>query len=227
MIKIFSVFFGTLCLSIFTMAQPKTDISKLPLTTFNKSGNKHLVFYFTGDGGLNSFSQKVCEELAQKNYTVVSLDTRKYFWDTKTPDKLSQDATEVVEHYLKQYNKAEFSLLGYSFGADAAIFFSTRLPKNLQQKFKSAVLLSPSTSTDFTVKVADLLGFGSKEGKYKTMPELNKVQAPVLCIFGTDEDSDFYKNLKEKRDLEKVQIPGSHKYDNDIKKLISTIEKGL
>lgn len=227
MLKIFSVLFVALSLSFVTMAQPKTDISKLPLTTFNKSGSKNLILYFTGDGGLNSFSQKVCEELAQKNYTVICFDTRKYFWDVKTPDKLSQDAAEVVEHYLKQFNKAEFSLLGYSFGADAAIFFSTRLSKNLQQKLKSAVLLSPSTSTDFTVKVTDLLGFGSKEGKYKTIPELNKIQVPVLCIFGKDEDSDFYKNLKEKRDLEKVQIPGSHKYDNDIKKLVSTIEKGL
>ncbi|WP_316803195.1 alpha/beta fold hydrolase [Pedobacter nototheniae] len=227
MLKIFFVFFTTLCLSSAIMAQPKTDISKLPLTLFNKNGHKNLIFYFTGDGGLNSFSQKVCEELAQKNYTVITLDTRKYFWDVKTPDKLSQDAAEVLDYYLKHFNKAEFSLLGYSFGADAAIFFSTRLTKNLQQKFKSAVLLSPSTSTDFTVKVSDLLGFGSKEGKYKTIPELNKIQVPVLCIFGKDEDSDFYKNLKEKKDLEKIQIPGSHKYDNDIKKLVAAIEKGL
>ncbi|WP_316829236.1 AcvB/VirJ family lysyl-phosphatidylglycerol hydrolase [Pedobacter aquatilis] len=215
-----------LFLSIFTYAQNAADISKLPLSTLNKPAAKRIIFYFTGDGGLNSFSQKLISGLAAKNYAIVALDTRKYFWEQKSPDKFAQDMNELVQYYLKLWNKEEFSILGYSFGADAALFFVPRI-KEQQHSLKTTVLLSPSTSTDLVVKVSDLIGFGSKEGKYKTISELNKINSPVLCIFGKDEDSDFYKSMKEKKNVEKALIPGSHKFDNDFDKIVSTVISGL
>ncbi|MCZ4222390.1 AcvB/VirJ family lysyl-phosphatidylglycerol hydrolase [Pedobacter rhodius] len=210
----------------FIQAQNPADISRLPISTISRPGAKQLIVYFSGDGGMNSFSQKLTEGLAQKNYAIVSLDTRKYFWETKSPEKLAQDMSMVIQHYLKLWNKDEFSIIGYSFGADAALFFVPRL-NSLQQHLKSTVLLSPSTSTDLVVKVSDLIGFGSKEGKYKTIPELNKINSPVRCIFGKDEESDFYKSMKEKKNIEKILIPGSHKFDNDYEKIINAIISGL
>lgn len=203
------------------------DMSKYPLSSSSKGSAKPLLFYIRGDGGMNSFSQKLVDELVLKNYSVVSLDSRKYFWEQKSPDKTAHDFSEIIQHYLKAYGKEEFSFIGYSFGADAVAFTIPRLSKELFDKLRSSVLLSPSTSTDFVVRVSDLIGFGSKEAKYKTMPELYKHTRPVLCIFGKDEDSDFYKLLKDHENLEKVLMPGSHKFDNDIKKVVATILTGI
>lgn len=158
---------------------------------------------------------------------MVSLDSKKYFWDQKTPDKMTQDLTIIIEYYLKTWDRTEFSILGYSFGADAALFLTPRLSKELQSKLKSTILLSPSSSTDFVIKLTDMMGFGSKEAKYKTLPEMNKISSPLLFIFGKDEDMDTYKGIPEKKNISKVKIPGSHKFDNDIQKVLLTIQTGL
>lgn len=203
------------------------DMTQYPLSSSVKGSAKTLIFYISGDGGMNSFSQKLVDEMVLKNYSVVSLDSRKYFWEQKTPDKMAHDFSEIIQHYLKAYGKEEFCFVGYSFGADAVAFSIPRLPKELFNKLRSSVLLSPSSSTDFEVRVSDLIGFGSKTARYKTLPELYKHTSPTLCIFGHDEDSDFYKLLKDRKNLNKTLIPGSHKYDSDIHKVIAEILTGI
>ncbi|WP_316850517.1 AcvB/VirJ family lysyl-phosphatidylglycerol hydrolase [Pedobacter agri] len=203
------------------------DISKYPLSIKKKNSAKRMVFYLSGDGGMNSFSQSVVDALSEKNFAIVSLDSKKYFWDAKTPDKLAQDLNGIIAYYLKAWDKDEFSILGYSFGADAALFLVPRLAKDLQSKHQSTVVLSPSTSTDFVVKLTDLIGLGSKEAKYKTVPELAKINSPLTIIFGRDEDENIYKAFPERKNINKIQIPGSHKFNNDIQKVVSTIQSGL
>ncbi|WP_316796517.1 AcvB/VirJ family lysyl-phosphatidylglycerol hydrolase [Pedobacter agri] len=203
------------------------DMSKYPLTLKQKNSAKRIIFYLSGDGGMNSFSHSVVDGLVEKNYAIVSLDSKKYFWDSKTPDKLAQDLNSIIAYYLKTWDKDEFSILGYSFGADAALFLIPRLTKDLQTKYQSTVVLSPSTSTDFVVKLTDMMGFGSKEAKYKTVPELAKINSRLMMIFGRDEDENIYKAFPEIKNIVKIQIPGSHKFNNDIQKVVNTIQSGL
>lgn len=220
----FSLIISLILISSLCKAQ---DISKYPLQTIAKPNAQHLIFYISGDGGMNSFSQSLTQGLADKNYAIISLDSRKYFWEQKTPDKMAQDFNQIIGHYLKIWDKDKFSILGYSFGADAGIFLTPRLTKELQQKIKSTVFLSPSTSTDFVIKLTDMIGFGSKEAKYKTLPELNKTSIIQYFIFGKDEESDFYKSIPDRKNITKTLIPGSHKFNNDIKKVISAVLSGL
>jgi len=220
----FSLFLFFLSGVLFVQAQ---DLSKYPLTVKTKPNAKRLIIYLSGDGGMNSFSQSLTQSLHEKNYAVVSLDSKKYFWEQKTPDKLAQDLNMIIEYYLKYLDKDEFSILGYSFGADAALFLTPRLSKDLQSKLKSTVLLSPSASTDFVIKLTDMMGFGSKEAKYKTLPEVSKINSSMLFVFGKDEDNNLYKTIPEKKNITKVQIPGSHKFDNDIPTIVTTIQTGL
>jgi len=211
----------------FFKLQAQSELAKYPLYTLNKNASNHLVFYISGDGGWNSFSKKLCEELSQKGYAVVCLDSRKYFWEQKTPEKLALDVSEILEYYLKAWGKEEFSLIGYSFGADAAAFIPSRISKNLLSKLKSNILLIPSVSTSFEIKMSDMMGFGTKEGKYKVLPEINKISTPVLCLFAKDEDSSLFPLIKEKANLKKISLPGSHKFDNDIKALVQVILTAL
>lgn len=203
------------------------DLSKLPLTAKAKPTAKSIVFYLSGDGGMNSFSQNLIQLLHDKNYAIVALDSKKYFWDQKTPDKLAQDLNAVIESYLKNWDKEEFSILGYSFGADAALFLTPRLAKDLQSKLRSTILLSPSNSTDFVIHLTDMMGFGSKNAKYKVLPEINKISSKMLFIFGDSEDSELHKAIPDKKNITKALIPGSHKFDNDIKKVVTTIQTEL
>ena len=213
-----------LLISFYAKAQ---HLAELPITVIPKPSAKTLLIYLSGDGGMNSFSQNLTKSLSDKNYAVISLDSRKYFWDQKTPEKLSKDLTAILTHYLKTWGKDEFSIIGYSFGADAALFFAPLLPKDLQTKLKSMVLLSPATSTDFVIHLSDMIGFGSKTAKYKTLPELAKINVPTLVVFGKDEENEFYKTMPDKKNISKILIPGSHKFNNDINKVIATIQTSL
>lgn len=209
-------------------AQPTADLSDYPLYVQYKKSVKPVIVYLTGDGGWNSFSETLVAELGKNGYPTIALDTRKYFWNQKTPDQFARDIKVILSVYLKAWNKDSFSIIGYSFGADVAAFLPAHLPDQLSARINSMVLLSPGFSTGYVVKLKSMLNFGSTDKeKYKIQPELVKSNLPVWCIFGSDEDSDFYKALKETATLHKLIVPGSHRYDDNIPVLMRAVLKGL
>lgn len=222
---IVATLFSFLFFTFFTHAQSIED--KYPVTVLNPNGSKQLLFYFTGDGGINNFSEQLCNDLVQKQYTVIIFNSRKYFWKQKLPDFMATQVNEIILYYLNRFKKKEFSIIGYSFGADAAIYYNSRVPKNLMPLLKSTILLSPSIATDFTVKFADLLGIESSSGQFKTLPEILKIQTNILCVFGEEEEKQFYNGIANKKNIKRVLLPGSHKYDNDRNKVITTVLSGL
>ena len=204
--------------------QRKFDPASYPLHVFQKNSSKPLLLYLTGDGGWNSLSQNVVTELVKNGYAVIALDTRNYFWSQKTPAKFGEDAGLILAHYLQSWNKSSFSIVGYSFGADVGAFLPANLPDELSAKLRSMVLLSPGFSTGFVTKISNMLGFGdSDKDKYKVYPELLKAEVPIRCIFGKEEDSDFYKALKPTQKIQKITIPGSHKYNDDARKVVGAV----
>ena len=215
------ILFICFAVSIQLSAQSMED--KYPITVLNPTGAKQLLFYFSGDGGINNFSENLCASLAKNNFVVIVFNSRKYFWKQKLPDLMATQVSEIIQYYLGKFNKKEFSLIGYSFGADAAIFLNTRISKNLTPVLKSTILLSPSMATDFTIKFSDLLGIETASGKYKTLPEILKISSNVLCVFGDEEQKEFYNGIASKKNIKRVLLPGSHKYNNDAEKVIATI----
>ena len=217
---VYALIFLLFCAFQNTAQAQKSD---LPLYTFPKAGNKPMVVYLTGDGGLNSFSKALIADLGSQGYAVVALDTRKYFWNQKTPAEFGQAASGFINQYMRAWNKNAFILTGYSFGADVGAFLPPQLSGGLSERLKSVVLLSPGLSTGFVTKLTNMLGFSGSDGeKYKVYPQLLKSPAPVLCVFGEDEGSDFYKQLKAGGKIGRTLVPGSHRYNDDVK-LISKI----
>ena len=200
---------------------------RFPVSVINPTGNKRLIFYFSGDGGINNFTENLCNQLGTKGYTIIRFNSRKYFWTQKTPEQIAKDAGEIITYYLSLLSKKDFSVIGYSFGGDAAVYLANRLPKYLQSKLASAILLSPSLATDFKIKVTDLLGIENNKGAYQTLPEINKLTIPLLCIFGEEEDKTFYNATVSKKNIRRILLPGSHKFNNDISKVVNTILIGL
>jgi type IV secretory pathway VirJ component len=200
---------------------------RFPVSVINATGSKKLIFYFSGDGGINNFTENLCDQLGSKGYTVIRFNSRKYFWSQKTPEQIAKDAGEIITYYLSLYNKKDFALVGYSFGADAVVYLTNRLPKNLQPKLVSVSLLSPSLATDFSIKFSDLLGIENNKGAYQTLPEINKINIPVLCIFGDEEDKAFYNAIASKKNIRRILLPGSHKFNNDVSMVVNILLTAL
>ncbi|HWI89813.1 MAG TPA: AcvB/VirJ family lysyl-phosphatidylglycerol hydrolase [Flavisolibacter sp.] len=195
--------------------------NNLPLQyTDNTDTSKPLIVYISGDGGMNSFTSSLIKSLNKKGYAVLALDAKDYFWHKKDPQDFASAMSLSINNYLNSKKRNGFILLGYSFGADVSPFLVTRLPSSLRSKCKEVMLLSPSTNTNFEIKVLDMLGWGSSKGK-NVVNELNKVNAPVVLFFGSDEKDFPLNEITIKKQV--VIMEGGHHYDNNVDDLASKI----
>ena len=93
-------------------AQPASD---LPLTFLkNVDTTKPLLFYLSGDGGMNNFSKTLIQNFYNKGYSVIALDSKDYFWKKKTPEKTAADISQSIYLYLKKLRLKNFILIGYA-----------------------------------------------------------------------------------------------------------------
>ncbi|MNX60391.1 2-hydroxy-6-oxononadienedioate/2-hydroxy-6-oxononatrienedioate hydrolase [compost metagenome] len=212
----------------FNFVQVDAQTTEYPIHVQLKNTNKPVVVFLTGDGGWNTFSKQLVDEFGKNGYSVISLDTRKYFWEQKTPVQFGADMNIIITNYLKQWNKDTFDIIGYSFGAEVAAFLPSNLPASTAEKIKSLVLLSPGFSNSFEVKFINMLNAKyTNKDKYKVYPELLKIKVPVFCIYGDDERTDSSQELKETNNIRKITIPGSHHYGDDIKAVAGSVIKCL
>ncbi len=188
--------------------------SALPLQTFtNSDASKPLIFYISGDGGMNKFSTSLLKSINAKGYSIVALDARNYFWNKKAPQQAANDISSAINQYLNKWQRKNFIIIGYSFGADVLPFIYNRFSKEVQQKTNQLVLLSPSTKTDFEIHVSGILGLKSDKGE-NVPAEINKLTKPVLLVFGKGED-DFPLNQVVIKNKQVLIMPGGHHYDSD------------
>jgi type IV secretory pathway VirJ component len=203
---------------------------EMPLTlipTKIKEDNLPIAFVISGDGGWTSFDQSLGEELAEKGLAVVGLDAQKYFWTAKTPLETANAISKAVEHYLQQWNKKTFVLVGYSFGASVVPFTAANLAEPLKEKLKGVYSLSPDVKADFEIHITDMLSLGSSNDNYDVVSEMKKIKAynPV-CFFGSEEDAEVRKRFSE-ADIKVIELPGSHHYNNDYNKIAESISREI
>jgi len=210
----------------FTLPSRKLkSVQDLPIQLSGSKGTDNkLVIYLTGDGGWNDFSQKLTHEFEKEGYGVVSLNSRKYFRNKRTPDFFAQDIEHLATYYMREWNKTSLIVVGYSFGADVAAFLPRRLSTTLLSKMSKIALLSPSLSTDFVINLSDLIGDSKhKKRKYKLVPEINESTIQIVCIFGMNEDLNLKNILIKKENLTIYELPGSHHYKYNTSLLVKMI----
>jgi len=193
------------------------DVSSLPLTPFpaKADGDKPLIVYLSGDGGLNSFSKEFCQALNNKGYPVVLFNSLKYFWSKKTPQQTSADVQKTIQHYKSIWKKNKVVILGYSFGADVLPFIYTRLIRDVQLSVKNLVLVSPSNTTDFEVHVKQIFGKKQTDGVSVT-DEINRItDKPLLFIQGEKEPERVETERLRIKNYKLVVLKGGHHYDNN------------
>jgi len=200
--------------------------SDMPLT-LNPTSLKNslpLAFFISGDGGWTNFDQAICAKLAEKGMPAVGLDAQKYFWNEKQPRETADEITNAVKHYMQQWNKSSFILIGYSFGAGVVPFIASNISGPLKETLKGVFCLSPDETADFEIHISDMLNLGHKE-KYNVISELKKITTlrPV-CVFGNDEGVEL-RNLFSIKGVRVETLPGSHHYNNDFNALATIIGK--
>ena len=179
--------------SIATRPEPAAvqapEIQDLPVTTVRAAQESDtLALLLTGDGGWAGLDRELAARLAAQGVSTVGFNSLRYFWHLRTPDEAARDVTRVVEHFLADWKKTRFILIGYSFGADVAPFVVNRLPAQLRKRLISVSLLGIESDADFVVRVADWIPGSDSRGR-DVRPELAAIEAPVQCIYGAGEST--------------------------------------
>lgn len=193
-----------------------------PLTcSVTKGSQKALILYITGDGGLNTFNKSLIHAFEEKQYGVVTLNSRKYFWNQKNPEIFAKDIEQIALQYMKVWDKSSLIIIGYSFGADVAAFLPNRISKILLSKIKTMVLLSPSSSTDFVIHVTDLMATSDNAGrKYKIESAITSSSVPTFVLFGKEESLLLKNKLKDGSNVTVFDLPGNHQYQQNYSLLV-------
>jgi type IV secretory pathway VirJ component len=186
--------------------------------------NAPIVLLFSGDGGWFAFEQNIAEKLGAYGIPTIGIDTKKYFWTRKTPEKTASDIAEVLNFYGLEWGKTKFIIMGYSQGAEIVPFLVTHFPDVLKSKVISAVMLSPATTTDFEIHITNMIGLGSRQNTYSVIDEINKMpKTNALCIFGDGERTSIPGLLKG-TPIKISFIPGDHHYHGNATLIVKTMK---
>ncbi len=178
----------------------------------------------SGDGGWYGFEQSIADNLARLGISTVGLDSKKYFWNRRTPEETAIDIANALSYYSKEWGRDRYILIGYSLGAEIVPFIVNRLPDDIKLKTASAVLLSPETNTDFEVHISNMLGMGNRQNTYNVIDEIIKMQVvPTLIIFGSGEKSKV-PGLLTGSTIKIAIIPGDHHYKFNLSLIIQTMK---
>lgn len=198
----------------------------LPLSIIHSDTKENLplAFMISGDGGWTSFDQELGEQFSKEGIPVIGLDAQDYFWNVKTPQKSASDISKAINHYLKQWNKKSFILVGYSFGASVIPFIASDFPNELKEKMKGVYSLSPDETADFEIHILDMMSIKSTE-KYSVVSEINKIKAlnPV-CFFGSEE-SQIVRGKFEATGVKVITLEGNHHFNNGFVSIVDNVLK--
>jgi type IV secretory pathway VirJ component len=212
----------------FAEQQPYEKITDLPLLIIKpeiNSPDAPIALLISGDGGWYSFEQSITDKLAESGIISVGMDSRRYFWNRKTPEETASDVYRALKFYGEKWGRKKFVLIGYSLGAEIVPFIYNRLPDDLKKAIQSAVLLSPDTNTDFEIHISNMLGLGNKQNTYIVPDEIKKMHPlRTLLILGSGEKSKMPVLLEGSGAIIR-ELPGDHHYKFDIPLIVNTMKE--
>lgn len=188
--------------------------------------NKPLIFYISGDGGMNKFSTSLCEKLHSKGFDVMALNAKSYFWDKKTPAKAAADITSLLKQKLSGRKDQQVVMIGYSFGADVLPFILNRFSKDLDDKVLVSFLMASSGNTDFEIHWSDIFG-GNEKRSMDVVSEINKLQDERVVILSASDDKTLDVSRITLKRFTREVLPGGHHFDGDTDEIVKVIISNL
>ncbi|MBZ4191454.1 virulence factor [Niabella beijingensis] len=212
-------FFYGLLFSFYAAASPAAE---LPLKSWQGNDKIPLVFYISGDGGLNSFTNDFCKAVNQSGYTITAINSKSYFWNKKTPEQVAAELTTYLEGAFKGRQNQQLLIIGYSFGADVTPFILNRLGHDIKNKIVRTVLLAPSSTTDFVIRVADMWGTAKKRSM-DVVAEINRSSGQRIVAILPGDDKDFPVQSVKLGSFKAAYLKGGHHFDGDTTGLVKVV----
>lgn len=213
------------------MNQNPIEIQKLPLTITNanaQSKDAPFVIFISGDGGWYSFEQRISDRLAALGIPSVGFDTKKYFWNRRTPQATAEDIAKIIQTYSAKWEKNSYILMGYSLGAEVLPFVLNRLTAQQRANVSAMVLLSPHPAGDFEIHLSTMLGLGSYKDDYDVRKEITLIpalfQQRTLLINGDQEKATLPAQLLATK-VRFATVPGDHHYDGNTASIVQVLQK--
>ena len=170
----------------------------LPLVELPVGGHTPIMaFVMSGDGNWANFIREFADTLVQRGIPVVGLESRAYLSTPKTEDELGRDMERVLRHYSGTWGSEHIIVVGYSRGADFAPFMVNRVSPELRRRIQMVVLLSPTKMASFEFHLLDLIKYTPRASDVSAVPEVDALQLPVLCVYGTRDDQTLCPLLPE------------------------------
>lgn len=188
---------------------------------WNNKAALPLVLYLSGDGGFNSFSNKICQLIADAGYAVAAIDSKNYFWKKKTPKDIAADVSNTLRKLIGSRQNQQLFIIGYSFGADAVPFIVNRMDPNIKKDLQSVVLLEPSVSTDLEIHIADILGRSNTKRSLDVVAEINRMQSVKTGIILGDDHVDFPLNKVTLKNFSKKHLSGGHHFGGHADQVVT------
>jgi type IV secretory pathway VirJ component len=186
-----------------------------------------LAVFVSGDGGWASLVREVSNYLAAQRISVVGLNSLKYFWAARTPERCAQDLERILTYYLSRWHRSRVVLLGYSMGADVLPFMVNRLPREHRAQLRAVVLLGPSERATFEFRVKNWLRNPTGKGTEPLLPEIERLgDLKILCIGGADEHTSLCPKLPAGMAHSEI-LPGDHHFSSDFHRVAETILRYL
>jgi type IV secretory pathway VirJ component len=203
------------------------QLKNLPLIITNTSSQNYdspIALLISGDGGWYGFEQSIADNLARQGIPTIGLDSKKYFWNRRTPEETASDVAKTLSYYSKEWGRERFLLIGYSLGSEIVPFIVNRLPQELKSRITLSLLLSPETTTDFEIHISNMLGMGNRQNVYNVLDEIIKMHAvPTLIIYGESEKTKIPELLTGTSVYIK-KIPGDHHYKFNVPLIVRTMK---
>jgi type IV secretory pathway VirJ component len=191
----------------------------------SQNNDNPIALLVSGDGGWYGFEQSIADNLAKQGIPTLGLDSKKYFWNRRSPEETAGDMAGLLSYYSKEWGNERFILIGYSLGAEIVPFIVNRVPEEIRSKIISAVLLSPETFTDFEIHISNMIGMGNRQNTYNVIDEIIKMKSiPTLIIYGESEKSKV-PGLLTGSSAKIRLIPGDHHYKFDLPLIMQTMKE--
>ena len=186
---------------------------------------KKLLIFLSGDGGWVKFEDDLSFKFAENGFYTIGINSRDYFWKQKTPEQAKNDILHLIRKYALLYKTNQIYLCGYSFGADVLPFIYNRLPYRAKRHVVALQMLSPYSTTAFKIHFYDLTNISADRYPYKVDKELEKVNIPIFCFYGTQEEEKPLQSIK-KTNFFLDSLHGDHHYEAiDYQKIIAAFNK--
>jgi len=183
-----------------------------------------LAVIISGDGGWAGIDRELAKAFSEDGIKVVGLNSLRYFWKKKTPEKAGQDLARILEAYLAKWGKSKAILVGYSRGADVLPFMANRLPGVLMDRVSIIALVGLEPKVTFEIHAVDLI-FSYNRDALPVKPEVENIKGKkILCFYGEKESDSLCQDLKP--DIATlIEMKGGHHFGGDYRGIAREILK--